>query len=107
MLLFALLVFASLFRAVLAQGSPSDYAPTTNLSCPNITFVRSDGNISAQEVAYINSRQANVLSGWNSWIGNGSQIGYNFSSFQGSNNSSGLPKVGIAVSGGGYRAAQC
>ncbi|OCH93717.1 phospholipase B [Obba rivulosa] len=91
-----------------SQGSVTDYAPITNISCPNVssdplirTFTPQNQTLHPAEEAYIGTRESSVLPGaWSDWIGNGSDIGYNMSDFQGS-----LPKIGIAISGGGYRAA--
>jgi hypothetical protein len=103
----AIFPFAALYSAVLAQDSPLIYSPRTNLNCPNTTLVRTDGGVNPDEVTYLAARQSNIVSGWNSWIGDGSQLGYNLSALQGNSTGSSLPKVGIAISGGGYRAAQC
>jgi lysophospholipase len=55
------------------------------------------------EESYVNTRLTSVIPNeWNNWIGDGSAIGYNLSLF----NSSNFPKIGIGISGGGYRAAQ-
>jgi len=56
-----------------------------------------------REESYVNTRLNTViLNEWKNWIDDGSAIGYNLSSF----NSSSFPKIGVAISGGGYRAAQ-
>jgi len=56
-----------------------------------------------REESYVNTRLNTViLNEWKNWIDDGSAIGYNLSSF----NSSSFPKIGIAISGGGYRASQ-
>lgn len=110
-MLFACRACVSLVLAALvsAQGSPTEYAPYTGVQCPDIsasplvrTFTPETQSLHPQEASYVNSRYTNILpAAWNSWLGNGSAIGYDMSQFQGK-----FPKVGVAISGGGYRAAQ-
>jgi Lysophospholipase catalytic domain len=91
------------------NGSVTDYAPLVNQPCPNVTtvpllriFTPKTQSLHPKEANYINTRLATVIPNeWNNWVGNGSAIGYNFSVF---NNT--FPTIGLAVSGGGYRAAQ-
>ena len=92
------------------NGSIIDYSPLVNQPCPNITtdsllrsFTPMNQSLHPREEEYVNTRLTTVIPNeWENWIGDGSTIGYNLSLF----NSSGFPKIGIAVSGGGYRAAQ-
>jgi lysophospholipase len=92
------------------NGSITDYAPLVNQPCPDVTadpllrvFTPKNQSLHPHEEEYVNTRLATVIPNeWENWIGDGSAIGYNLSSF----NSSAFPKIGIAVSGGGYRAAQ-
>lgn len=101
----------SLICAVLAQneGSPVDYAPNVNQTCPDITttplirqFTPSNQSLHPDERDYISSRLSDVIpQAWTDWIGDGSHIGYNLSSFLNVS-----AKIGISISGGGYRAAQ-
>jgi lysophospholipase len=66
-------------------------------------FTPKNQSLHPSEEEYVNTRLTTVIPNqWQYWIGDGSAIGYNLSSF----NSSSLPKIGIAISGGGYRAAQ-
>lgn len=105
-------LLASLLVAVAAQdlGVPTDYAPTVNVSCPNTTstplvrqFSPSNQTLNALESDYVDARQTTVIAdAWEQWLGDGSALGYNTSVFKAVN----FSKVGIAVSGGGYRAAQ-
>ena len=87
-------------------GSVTDYVPQTNVKCPNVSFVRQftaeNQTLHPQETDYIATRASTVLpDAWNTWLSsNNSQHGYNTSDFQGH-----FPKVGIAISGGGLRAA--
>jgi lysophospholipase len=92
------------------NGSITDYAPLLNQPCPDITtapllrvFTPINQSLHPGEQGYVNTRLTTVIPNeWKNWIGDGSAIGYNLSSF----NSSTFPKIGIAISGGGYRAAQ-
>lgn len=95
---------------VVYAASITDYAPLVNQPCPNVTtnpllrvFEPNSQSLHPREEEYVNTRLATVIpKEWENWIGDGSAIGYNLSSF----NSTGFPKIGIAISGGGYRAAQ-
>src|SRR6266403_4079190 len=92
------------------DGSVTDYAPLVNQPCPNVTtapllrlFTPVNQSLHPREESYVNTRLNTViLNEWKNWIDDGSAIGYNLSSF----NSSSFPKIGVAISGGGYRAAQ-
>ncbi|KAN0111415.1 phospholipase B [Russula decolorans] len=92
------------------NGTITDYAPLVNQPCPNVTtdpllrsFTPMNQSLHPGEEEYVNTRLTTVIPNeWKNWIGDGSAIGYNLSSF----NSSSFPKIGIATSGGGYRAAQ-
>ncbi|KAF8499632.1 phospholipase B [Russula emetica] len=92
------------------NGSVADYAPLVNQPCPNVTtdpllrvFTPMNQSLHPGEEEYVNTRLNTVIPNeWENWIGDGSAIGYNLSSF----NSTGFPKIGIAISGGGLRAAQ-
>jgi lysophospholipase len=102
------LALAGLVYAI--NGSVTDYAPVVNQPCPDVTtdpllrtFTPMNQSLHPGEEEYVNSRLSTVIPNeWQNWVGDGSAIGYNLSSF----NSTGFPKIGIAVSGGGYRAAQ-
>ena len=91
-------------------GKVTDYAPLVNQPCPDTTtanpllrvFTPRNQSLHPDEAAYVDTRLATVIPNeWKNWVGDGSGIGYNLSAF---NNS--FPKIGIAISGGGYRAAQ-
>ena len=109
--LIVLLIVAAHDMTTFAQnmGSPVDYAPQTNVQCPDTTqhplirvFTPETQSLNALEEEYVANRQrTTIVSAWKEWIGDGSGIGYNLSDFE-----SVFPKVGIALSGGGYRAAQ-
>lgn len=101
-----LLLLVSLTLDVAGQGTPTDYAPQTNVECPNTPLLRQftpqTQALHPDEKEYISSRESSVLpAAWRDWIGDGSGIGYDMKKFEGN-----LSKIGIAISGGGYRAAQ-
>ncbi|KAG6868104.1 hypothetical protein C0993_007514 [Termitomyces sp. T159_Od127] len=92
-----------------SQNSVTDYAPSTNVECPDFSttslirvFTPEDQTLHPDEVAYVNQRARLVLpDAWQSWLGaNETGHGYNLSAFQGN-----YPKVGMAIPGGGLRAA--
>lgn len=101
----------ALVLGVLAQdeGSPLDYAPNVNQTCPDVSatplvrvFTPENQTLHPGEESFVTERLANVIpKAWTDWLGDGSAIGYNLSAF--GNESA---KIGIAISGGGYRAAQ-
>jgi lysophospholipase len=107
------------------NGSVTDYAPLLNQPCPDITssplvrsFTPKNQTLHPREEAYVDTRLSTVIPNeWKNWIGDGSAIGYNLSAFvnvdgnstgtgTGSTGNGSFPKIGIAISGGGYRAAQ-
>jgi len=91
---------------VLAQGHVTDYAPYPNIQCPTEDLLRvftpQNQSLNPLESAYINARESTVISAaWEAWLGDGSAIGYNLSAFAGN-----YPRIGMALCGGGLRAAQ-
>jgi lysophospholipase len=103
------------------NGSVADYAPLVNQPCPNITtnplvrsFTPKNQTLHPREASYVDTRLSTVIPNeWQNWIGDGSTIGYNLSQLIVNVNSTiatpgngSFPKIGIAISGGGYRAAQ-
>ncbi|KAF8919942.1 phospholipase B [Mucidula mucida] len=103
-------MFSILFLLVpvLAQ-SVTDYAPFTNQQCPDITnthFVRqftpANQTLHPKETEYITARNASVISqAWLDWLGDASSLGYDLDAFKGL-----FPTIGVAIPGGGLRAAQ-
>jgi len=85
------------------------YAPATGSLCPDITqnpllreFTAESQTLHPRESAYVNTRESTVIpKAWQDWLGSGSQIGYDVSVL-----SKNFSRVGIAFSGGGFRAAQ-
>ena len=103
------LALIGLVHAQATDGPLADYAPLVNQPCPNVTidpflrvFTPQNQSLHPQEEAYVTARLTSTIpAAWSDWVGDGSGIGYNLSDF---NNT--FPKIGIAISGGGYRAAQ-
>jgi lysophospholipase len=94
----------SVLCSIAFGASITDYAPTVNVLCPDITiapllrvFNPANQTLNPFEESYISARGTDA---WGAWIGNGTEIGYNASLFAGK-----WSTVGIAFSGGGYRAA--
>ncbi|KAG6842116.1 hypothetical protein C0991_002770 [Blastosporella zonata] len=92
-----------------SQDSVTDYAPSTNVECPDFSttsllrvFTPDNQTLHPEETAYINQRASKVLpDAWQAWLGgNVEGHGYNLSSFQGN-----YPKIGMAIPGGGLRSA--
>lgn len=92
-----------------SQDSVTDYAPSTNVQCPDFSttslvrvFTPQNQTLHPEETEYINARASTVLpDAWNAWLGgDNARHGYNVSDFQGN-----FPKVGLAIPGGGLRAA--
>lgn len=108
-----LLFFTFFFGISLAAsdlGSPTDYAPQVSVSCPDTSattpLVRSFSPetqaLHPLEEEYIKQRESTVIAdAWKEWLGDGSALGYDLKAFNGN-----YSRVGIAISGGGYRAAQ-
>jgi lysophospholipase len=56
------------------------------------------------DVRYLAERRKLLPAAWRDWIGDGSNLGYDLDKLGiTANNGSGLPVIGIAASGGGYR----
>lgn len=69
-------------------------------------MVRSAAKLSTNETAWLDSRRNKTLSAMKDFFGHVKVGGYDVASYldKHSGNSSNLPNIGIAVSGGGYRA---
>jgi len=96
------------------RSSPSgDYAPS-ELDCPaepntnGPGFIRDASNqsLNPQEIEYINAHRQSRQADWNTWLKRAgipeSDIPGGFDNF--TSDASRLPRVGLALSGGGYRA---
>ncbi|KDQ08047.1 hypothetical protein BOTBODRAFT_166340 [Botryobasidium botryosum FD-172 SS1] len=92
-----------------AAVAAASYAPGTNVQCPPGSLLRSvspsNQTLHPQEVNYLGARASGLSAAWKSWIKNQSAIGYDLATLGGADGGH-FPKVGIAVSGGGFRAAQ-
>ncbi|KAG2150555.1 phospholipase B [Suillus clintonianus] len=102
------IVLSCILTFTVAQNPVDTYAPTVNVNCPETsgslvrTFTPQTQVLNTSEAEYIASRESNVISNaWSNWLGNASDIGYNFEDLQGK-----FPRIGIAVGGEGYRTAQ-
>lgn len=92
-----------------SQDNVTDYAPSLNVECPDFSttslireFTPQNQSLHPSEVQYVEGRfNTTVQAAWNTWLGDGSALSYNLSAFQGH-----FPKVGLAIPGGGLRAAQ-
>ncbi|KAF9061930.1 lysophospholipase [Rhodocollybia butyracea] len=87
-----------------AQGSLADYAPSFT-KCPDTALVReftpASQTLNPSESKFIAERESHIIpQSWESWLGDGSSIGYRTSEF------TDFARVGIAFSGGGLRASQ-
>jgi lysophospholipase len=104
--LHAILFLTPLWIRFCVGQSVTDYAPKTDVRCPDSDLVRvfspDQQSLHPDEVSYIKARESTtVLEAWKSYVGDGSGIGYKISDFNGD-----FPRVGLAISGGGHRAAQ-
>lgn len=106
LLLFQLLILSS--SRAQNRGLVTDYAPNRNTKCPDVSttplirvFTPQNQTLHPEEVDYTSRRSKIVLpNAWNDWLGDGSRLSYNLSLFEGL-----YPKIGIAIPGGGLRAA--
>jgi lysophospholipase len=100
----------SLLYVASLASSVTDYAPQTNVECPDLStaplirsFSPQNQSLHPAEQEYVTTRRNTVVSSaWTDWLGDGSSLGYNLSSF----NASQFPNIGLAIPGGGLRAAQ-
>jgi len=108
------LVVAPLYVA--AQSAALLYTPTSGACPDSFNLVREAGSsavnqtLSAGEAAYVNARKSEVLpSAWKSYLENVVATNVSLpdyvSGILGGNTSQNGPNLGIATSGGGYRAA--
>ena len=89
-----------------SQDSVSDYAPITNIACPpseNLVreFTPETQSINPRELEYITAREQFVIPpAWEDWLNESGDTGYDIRAFHR------YPRTGIAIPGGGLRAAQ-
>ncbi|KIX06964.1 uncharacterized protein Z518_04940 [Rhinocladiella mackenziei CBS 650.93] len=87
-------------------NSPNEYTPSY-LDCPpDVPVVRSATELSPDETAWLERRRNNTIGPMRDLLGRLNVSGLNTSQYidRVSNNASALPNIGIAVSGGGWRA---
>lgn len=87
-------------------NAPDGYTPA-NVSCPaSRPSVRSAAHLSPNETSWLDTRRSKSLAAMKDFFGHVKVGDYDVTSYlnQHSSNSSNLPNIGIAVSGGGYRA---
>ena len=90
-----------------AKINSGSYAPKIKQPCPE-TLLRQtpalNQTLSPSESRYLAERRKLFPDAWRDWVGDGSHLGYDLDKLGiTSNNGSGLPVIGIAASGGGYR----
>jgi lysophospholipase len=102
------IILSCIYTFAVAQNPVDAYAPTVNVNCPETpdslvrTFTPQNQVLNTSESEYIGSRESYVISNaWSNWLGNASNIGYNFENLEGK-----FPRIGIAIGGEGYRTAQ-
>ena len=98
------ITFAGVQRAL--PNAPDGYVPT-NVSCPaSRPTVRSAAKLSSNETSWLEVRRNKTLSAMKDFFGHVKVGDYDVVSYldKHSGNSSNLPNIGIAVSGGGWRA---
>ena len=90
-----------------AKMDPSSYAPKTLQQCPQTLLRRPPAlnqTLSPSEIQYLADRRKSFPDAWRDWVGDGSHLGYDLDKLGiTANNGSGLPIIGVAASGGGYR----
>lgn len=94
-----------LFLCALAQLAPvlaeSPYVPLQGQACPsNFTYVRVADALSSGEQSFLSKRDVITNKELISWLGNSNLSDFDASSFLGSD----TIRIGLAYSGGGYRA---
>jgi len=77
------------------------YVPQSNVPCPTGELVRAfsftNQTLNQDEANFVDGRVQVTNQAWKDWLGDGSRLGYNMASF------SKLPRVGLAMSSGGFR----
>ena len=90
-----------------AEVGQSPYVPKTNQQCPE-TLLRqppaSKQTLNPNEVGYLADRRTLLPDAWRDWVGDGYNLGYDLDKLGiTADDGSGLPLIGIAMSGGGHR----
>jgi lysophospholipase len=87
-------------------NAPDGYVPTS-VTCPaSRPSIRSAAKLSSNETSWLKGRREKALSGLKDFFGHVTVGDYDVASYldKHSSNISNIPNIGIAVSGGGYRA---
>ncbi|KAJ5895132.1 hypothetical protein N7495_006823 [Penicillium taxi] len=87
-------------------NAPDGYAPK-NVTCPDTRpTIRSAATLSTNETDWLKTRRPKALSALKDFFGHVTVGSYDVASYleKHSSNTSNIPNIGIAVSGGGYRA---
>ncbi|CAG7963637.1 unnamed protein product [Penicillium nalgiovense] len=98
------ITFAGVQRAL--PNAPDGYVPTS-VSCPaSRPTIRSAAKLSSNETSWLEVRRGKTLSAMKDFFGHVKVGDYDVGAYldKHSGNSSNLPNIGIAVSGGGWRA---
>ena len=104
----ALWALASLhFSNAHVDKSPRTYTPKTNQQCPKTLLRRTPASkqtLNRNEAHYVADRRRYFPDAWRDWVGDGSDLGYDLDELGiTADHGSGLPAIGIAMSGGGHR----
>lgn len=106
----ALLVASLLLYSGVSEAQYSNGYKPTNVTCPSRSLVRNAGTnaannqtVNPDEASYIARRKQIVASAFQDFLGQDNLTGYDLNAI--APNASYWPTVGIAVSGGGFRAA--
>ncbi|KAK3050564.1 Lysophospholipase 1 [Extremus antarcticus] len=98
--------YASLDRRALPANAPHGYKPQTN-DCPSdAPTIRTAASLSDEETSWLRSRRAATIQPMRDLLGRLNITGLDTDQYinNNRNNVSNLPNIGVAVSGGGYRA---
>ena len=90
-----------------SNAKPS-YAPKTDQACPCVLLrqpsLAPNNTLNPNEVQYLADRRELFPDAWKDWVGDGTQLGYDLDMLKmTADDPSGLPVIGIAMSGGGHR----
>lgn len=89
-----------------SNAKPS-YAPKTDQACPDNLLRQPSGSnhtLNPNEVQYLADRRELFPDAWRDWVGDGTRLGYDLDKLKmTAYDPSGLPVIGIAISGGGWR----
>ena len=92
------------YRAL--PNAPDGYTPVAGICPPNRPALRSASTLSPNETAWLEKRRNNTVGSMRDFLGRVNITGFDAGNYitNHANNASALPNIGIAVSGGGYRA---